>query len=61
MLQRFFLDYKTLEGKAVEVEDFKAAHATMGVINEALERYSELRRRGFKRASKASPKTGLAE
>ena len=38
MLQRFFLDYKTLEGKAVEVEDFQAAAATLGVINEALER-----------------------
>jgi inorganic pyrophosphatase len=54
MLQRFFLDYKTLEGKAVEVEDFQAANATIGVINEALERYSALRRRGFKPANKAS-------
>jgi inorganic pyrophosphatase len=54
MLQRFFLDYKTLEGKAVEVEDFQAAASTLGVINEALERYSEVRRRGFQRSGKPS-------
>ena len=48
MLRRFFLDYKTLEGKAVEVEEFQAAAATIGIINEALERYSTVRRRGFK-------------
>ncbi|HEY4311389.1 MAG TPA: inorganic diphosphatase [Pirellulales bacterium] len=50
MLQRFFMDYKTLEGKAVEVEDFQAAEATIGVINEALERYSTVRRRGFQKS-----------
>jgi len=47
MLRRFFLDYKTLEGKAVEVEDLQPAAATLEVINDALERYSTQRRRGF--------------
>jgi inorganic pyrophosphatase len=47
MLQRFFLDYKTLEGKAVEVEAFQPAAGTLAVINDALQRYSEVRRRGF--------------
>jgi inorganic pyrophosphatase len=46
-LRRFFQDYKQLEGKAVEVEDFQAASYAMPVIEEALERYSDQRRRGF--------------
>jgi inorganic pyrophosphatase len=54
MLQRFFLDYKTLEGKAVEVEDFQPAPATIAVINEALDRYSSHRRRGFQGSGKTS-------
>jgi inorganic pyrophosphatase len=48
MLRRFFQDYKTLEGKAVEVDDFEPHAASLPVIEEALARYSELRRRGFK-------------
>ncbi len=48
MLRRFFQDYKTLEGKAVEVDDMEHAAAALPVIEEALARYSTLRRRGFK-------------
>ncbi len=47
MLRRFFQDYKKLEGKAVEVEEFSPAASTWPVIEGALERYSEQRRRGF--------------
>jgi inorganic pyrophosphatase len=49
MLRRFFQDYKTLEGKAVEVDQFQAAATALPVIEEALARYSALRRRGFKK------------
>jgi inorganic pyrophosphatase len=48
MLRRFFQDYKTLEGKAVEVDEFQTAAATHPVIEAALARYSAQRRRGFK-------------
>jgi inorganic pyrophosphatase len=47
MLRRFFQDYKLLEGKAVEVDEFQSAEAAFPIINDALERYSEQRRRGF--------------
>ena len=47
MLRRFFQDYKTLEGKSVEVDEFQPAAAAIPIIEDALERYSELRRRGF--------------
>lgn len=47
MLRRFFQDYKTLEGKSVEVDEFQPAATALPIIEEALERYSELRRRGF--------------
>lgn len=47
MLRRFFQDYKTLEGKAVEVDEFHGAGETDQIVNEALERYSTVRRRGF--------------
>jgi inorganic pyrophosphatase len=47
MLRRFFQDYKQLEGKAVEVEEFEPAAATWPIIEKDLERYSEQRRRGF--------------
>ena len=50
MLRRFFQDYKTLEGKAVEVEEFEPAAAALPVIEDALARYSAQRRRGFKRS-----------
>jgi inorganic pyrophosphatase len=47
MLRRFFQDYKQLEGRMVEVEDFQPAATALPIIEEALERYSEHRRRGF--------------
>ena len=47
MLRRFFLDYKTLEGKAVEVDELQPAEFAKPVIVDALERYSMQRRRGF--------------
>jgi len=49
MLRRFFQDYKQLEGKAVEVEEFEPAEFTYPVIQESLERYSQHRRQGFGR------------
>ena len=47
MLRRFFQDYKMLEGKAVEVDDFTPVEFTCSVIQDSLQRYSEHRRRGF--------------
>lgn len=47
LLRRFFQDYKTLEGKAVEVDEFQPAQAAHPVIEDALQRYSLSRRRGF--------------
>src|SRR6476661_2678531 len=39
MLRRFFQDYKKLEGKEVEVEEFQPHAAALPVIEEALSRY----------------------
>ena len=47
MLRRFFQDYKQLEGKSVEVDEFQPAALALPVIEEALLRYSTLRRKGF--------------
>ena len=47
MLRRFFQDYKSLEGKLVEVDDFLPAAAAHPVINNALNSYTEQRRKGF--------------
>jgi inorganic pyrophosphatase len=47
MLRRFFQDYKTLEGKAVEVDEMEPFAAALPVIEEALARYSNQRRKGF--------------
>lgn len=47
MLRRFFQDYKTLEGKLVEVDEFQSAATALPVILDALERYSVKRRSGF--------------
>src|SRR5262245_50941303 len=49
MVRRFFQDYKQLEGKAVEVEELEPHAAALPVIEEALSRYSTLRRHGFKK------------
>jgi inorganic pyrophosphatase len=46
-LKRFFLDYKQLEGKAVEVDEIQPAAAAYPIIEDALARYSRQRRRGF--------------
>jgi len=47
MLRRFFLDYKQLEGKAVEVDEIQASAHASPVIEDALARYSQQRRKGF--------------
>jgi inorganic pyrophosphatase len=47
MLRRFFQDYKQLEGKSVEVDEIQASELAMPVIEDSLQRYSALRRKGF--------------
>ena len=47
MLRRFFQDYKQLEGKSVEVDEFQPAALALPVIEDALQRYSQQRRKGF--------------
>ena len=44
-VRRFFLDYKTLENKAVEIEKFEGPEAAREVINDCVARYdaSEVR------------------
>jgi inorganic pyrophosphatase len=48
MVRRFFQDYKQLEGKAVEVDDIQPAEKAYPIIEDALQRYSAVRQRGFK-------------
>ncbi len=48
MLRRFFQDYKFLEGKSVEVDEIQPSHLGLPIIEEALQRYSKQRRKGFK-------------
>jgi inorganic pyrophosphatase len=48
MLRRFFQDYKQLEGKAVKVDEIQPAAEAYPIITDALHRYSEQRRKGFK-------------
>ena len=45
VLKRFFQDYKSLEGKQVQVEDIRPAEAARGVIARALESYNKNRER----------------
>ncbi len=47
MLRRFFQDYKQLEGKKVEVDELEPAENAHPIIEDALQRYSEQRRKGF--------------
>jgi inorganic pyrophosphatase len=47
MLRRFFLDYKQLEGKTVEVDAIQPAQHALPVIEDALARYNQQRRTGF--------------
>ena len=48
MLRRFFQDYKQLEGKAVEVDELQPSTAALPIIEDALTRYSNQRRKGFR-------------
>ena len=41
-------DYKQLEGKSVEVDEIRPATEAYPIIEDALHRYSEQRRKGFK-------------
>lgn len=43
MLRRFFQDYKSLEGKTVEVDEMRPASAALPIIEDSLKRYHELR------------------
>src|SRR5437660_9438389 len=61
MLRRFFQDYKTLEGKAVEVDDLESATAALPVIEDALARYSGQRRRGFRGHKAGEPRAPQKE
>ena len=47
MLRRFFQDYKMLEGKAVAVDQIQPPEVAYPIIEDALARYSQARRRGF--------------
>jgi inorganic pyrophosphatase len=47
LLRRFFQDYKKLEGKTVEVDEFQPVAAALPIIEDALQRYSQKRRGGF--------------
>ena len=47
MVRRFFQDYKQLEGKAVEVDEIQPAERAFPIIDDALQRYSAKRQRGF--------------
>jgi inorganic pyrophosphatase len=46
MLRRFFLDYKQLEDKAVEVDKIQPAKHALPVIDDAIARYQDYRRKG---------------
>ena len=52
VLRRFFQDYKQLEGKSVEVDELQPAGKAYPIIEDALHRYSEERRSGFKSGGK---------
>lgn len=41
MLKRFFLDYKILEGKDVEVEDMQSVDTALPIIEASLKRYKD--------------------
>lgn len=46
MLRRFFEDYKVLEGKSVAVEEIQCVDTAIPIIQDALEQYTFLRRKG---------------
>jgi inorganic pyrophosphatase len=47
MLRRFFLDYKQLEEKSVEVDKILPSKHALPVIEDALTRYNQQKRKGF--------------
>ena len=47
MLRRFFQDYKQLEGKSVEVDEFQPAETALPVIEESLQRTARRGAAGF--------------
>ena len=47
MVRRFFQDYKQLEGKVVEVDEIQSAQRAYPIIEDALQRYTAMRQRGF--------------
>lgn len=47
MLRRFFQDYKQLEEKSVEVDEFAPAETAHPIIEDSLQRYDMQRRKGF--------------
>jgi inorganic pyrophosphatase len=49
MVRRFFLDYKKLEGKSVQVEKIEPAKTAYPLIEKALEEYKKKMRRGGRR------------
>jgi inorganic pyrophosphatase len=44
-VKRFFQDYKVLENKQVEIDDFLGAADAIRIIRESLELYRHLRRK----------------
>ena len=60
MLRRFFQDYKQLEGKAVEVDEIRPPGEAYPIILDALHRYSEQRRKGFKVSKRSQPTEGAS-
>jgi len=55
MVRRCFQDYKVLEQESVEVEEIQPAKAALLVIEDALRRYRNFRRAGFKNSEAANP------
>jgi inorganic pyrophosphatase len=47
MLKRFFLDYKTLERKIVEVDEFHSVDKALPIIEDSLIRYQDARAKRF--------------
>jgi inorganic pyrophosphatase len=46
MLKRFFEDYKTLEGKEVEVDEILPAEAAHSIVEDSIRRYEDAVRVG---------------
>ncbi|MBL8962439.1 MAG: inorganic diphosphatase [Phycisphaeraceae bacterium] len=46
LLRKFFEDYKSLEGKSVEVDEILPAQAAFAIVEDSLQRYWTMRRKG---------------